>query len=217
MKKDKILIAPSILSADFSRLESEIKTVEKAKADMLHVDVMDGHFVPNISIGPAVVAAIRKRTNLPLDVHLMISDPGFFLESFIRAGSDIITVHIEACSQGTLKKIKRRLSQSRVRFGISLNPATPVKKVIPVLYLADMILVMSVNPGFGGQSFIKTVLPKIRQLRAIYDKDIEVDGGITDEIAPRVIKNGANILVAGSYIFGKKNRMKAIEKLKFNR
>ncbi|MBU2063683.1 MAG: ribulose-phosphate 3-epimerase [Candidatus Omnitrophica bacterium] len=214
MKKNKILIAPSILSADFSRLESEIKTAEKAKADMLHVDVMDGHFVPNISIGPAVVAAIRKRTNLPLDVHLMISDPEFFLEPFIRAGSNIITVHIETCSKGLLKKIKRRLSQSRVRFGISLNPATPLKKVIPVLDLADMILLMSVHPGFGGQSFIKTVLPKIKDLRALYDKDIEVDGGITDKTAPRVIKSGANILVAGSYVFGKKNRTKAIEKLR---
>ncbi|MFH1094188.1 MAG: ribulose-phosphate 3-epimerase [Candidatus Omnitrophota bacterium] len=214
MKRKKILIAPSILSADFSRLENEVKSLEKAGADLIHVDVMDGHFVPNITIGPAVIKSIWIRTNLPLDVHLMISDPWFFLEDFIQAGSSLITVHSEVCSLSLVKKIKAKLRSNNVRLGISLNPGTPLKKLYKVLDLADLILLMSVNPGFEGQSFMPVVIPKLRALRKIFSNDIEVDGGITDKTAPAVIENGANILVSGSYLFNAKNKAQAIRKLK---
>ncbi|MFH2139037.1 MAG: ribulose-phosphate 3-epimerase [Candidatus Omnitrophota bacterium] len=212
--KESLLISPSILSADFCRLEKDISSVEKAGADMLHVDVMDGNFVPNITIGPVVVKAIRKRTKLPLDVHLMIKDPLFFLDDFIKAGSSIITVHIETCPFTQIKKIKKKLQAAGVKLGVSLNPSTSIGKIKKVLKLADLILIMSVNPGFAGQSFMHEVLPKITQLRAIYDGDIEVDGGITDKTAPLVVERGANILVAGSYVFGAKDRKLAIGKLK---
>ncbi len=214
MKRKKILIAPSILSADFSRLEKEVKSVEKAGADWIHVDVMDGHFVPNITIGPAVVKSLSNRTKLPLDVHLMISDPWFFLDDFINAGSASITVHSEVCSLSLIKKIKAKLTTHKVRLGISLNPGTPLKKLNKVLALADLVLIMSVNPGFGGQSFMPIVIPKIKALRKVFAGDIEVDGGITDKTAPVVIENGANILVSGSYLFGAKNKTQAIIKLK---
>ncbi len=214
MKRKKILIAPSILSADFSRLEKEVKSVEKAGADLIHVDVMDGHFVPNITIGPAVVKSLRLRTRLPLDVHLMISDPWFFLDDFISAGSSLITVHSEVCSLSLIKKIKAKLTANKVRLGISLNPMTPLKKLYKMLDLADLVLLMSVNPGFGGQSFMPVVIPKLRALRKIFKKDIEVDGGITDKTAPLVIENGANILVSGSYLFRAKNRAQALRKLR---
>ncbi len=214
MKRKKILVAPSILSADFSRLEKEVKSAEKAGADLIHVDVMDGHFVPNITIGPAVVKSLRKRTALPLDVHLMISDPWFFLDDFISAGSSLITVHAEVCTLSLIKKIKAKLTANKVRLGISLNPGTPLKKLYKMLDLTDLVLLMSVNPGFGGQIFMPAVIPKIKALRKIFSRDIEIDGGITDKTAPLVIENGANMLVAGSYLFRAKNREQAIRKLK---
>lgn len=210
----KILIAPSILSADFSRLEKEVMSIEKAGADWVHIDVMDGHFVPNITIGSAVTASIKKRTNLPLDVHLMIEDPWFYLDDFINAGSSIITIHGEVSSLSLVKKIKTKLEKYKIKLGISLNPSTPVSKIKKFLTYADLVLVMSVNPGFGGQSFMPVVLPKISQLRKMFKGIIEVDGGITDQTAPLVVKNGADMLVAGSYVFKAKNRAKAIERLK---
>lgn len=214
MKRKKILVAPSILSADFCHLEKEVKSMEKTGADLIHVDVMDGHFVPNITIGPAVVKSLSKKTSLPLDVHLMITDPWFFLDDFINAGSSLITVHSEACSLSLIKKIKTKLSAKNVRLGISLNPRTPVEKLYKALDLADLILLMSVNPGFSGQLFMPIVIPKLRLLRKVFSGDIQVDGGITDKTAPAVIENGANILVSGSYFFKSKNRTLAIRKLK---
>ena len=210
----KIKVAPSLLSADFSCLGQEIKSVEKAGSDLLHIDVMDGHFVPNITIGPVVVKHIRKITKLPLDVHLMIENPQKYLGSFISAGSDMITVHIEAASVFQIRRMSKLLKARGIKFGVSLNPATPLKKIKPVLGFVDFVLVMSVNPGFGGQAFISNALIKIRQLRSIFSKDITVDGGINQETAREVIKAGANILVAGSYIFGAKNRRMAIERIR---
>ncbi|MFH1062448.1 MAG: ribulose-phosphate 3-epimerase [Candidatus Omnitrophota bacterium] len=210
----KIQIAPSILSADFSRLEKEVNSIEKAGADWVHIDVMDGHFVPNITIGSAVTASIKKRTNLPLDVHLMIEDPWFFLDDFINAGSSIITIHGEVSSLSLVKKIKTKLEKQKIKLGISLNPATPLSKIKKFLAYADLVLVMSVNPGFGGQSFMPEVLPKISQLRKIFPGIIEVDGGITEQTAALVVANGADMLVAGSYVFKSPNRAKAIERLK---
>jgi len=214
MKKKPLLIAPSILSADFSHLAQEVYSVEKAHADLLHIDVMDGHFVPNITIGPGVVSDLKKRTKLPLDVHLMIKRPWLFVDDFVKAGASIITVHIETCSLSMIKKIKYKLKTHKVKLGVSINPPTAISKLMPVLKIADMILVMSVNPGFGGQKFIPAALKKIKSIRALYSGDIEVDGGITDQTVPQVVKNGANIIVAGSYIFGSKNRRQAIERLR---
>lgn len=214
MKKKQLLIAPSILSADFGHLAKEVRSVEKAHADLLHVDVMDGHFVPNITIGPAVVSDLKKRTKLPLDVHLMIKRPWLFVDDFIKAGAAIITVHLEASPLPMLKKIKDKTKAAKVKLGISINPSTLTSRLRPALKLADMILVMSVNPGFGGQKFIPSALKKIKSIRAVYSGDIEVDGGITDKTAPQVIKNGANIIVAGSYIFRSKNRKQAIARLR---
>ncbi|MDD4979693.1 MAG: ribulose-phosphate 3-epimerase [Candidatus Omnitrophica bacterium] len=210
----KIKIAPSILSADFSCLAREIKKVESAGADMLHIDVMDGHFVPNITIGPVVVKYIRRVTKLPLDVHLMIENPQKFIDEFISAGSDMITVHIEAISSAKLKAQSVKLKKKGIKLGISLNPATPLTKIKETLGFVDFVLVMSVNPGFSGQSFIPAVLPKIRQLRSIFKGDISVDGGVNDKVAARIIKSGADILAAGSYIFGAKNTRLAIERIR---
>ena len=210
----KIKVAPSVLSADFSCLDSEIKKVELAGADMLHIDIMDGHFVPNITIGPVVVSHIRKVTKLPLDVHLMIENPEKLIDSFVRAGSDMITLHIETITKLKLKRQKAKLSAKGVKLGISLNPATPLSKIKDVLGLVDFVLVMSVNPGFSGQAFISGVLPKIRQLRSIFKGDIAVDGGINDKTAKQVIKAGANILAAGSYVFTAKDAKLAIERIR---
>jgi len=210
----KIRVAPSILSADFSCLDREIKKVESAGADMLHIDVMDGHFVPNITIGPVVVKYIRKVSRLPLDVHLMIEKPQKFLDAFIEAGSDMITLHIETLSSAQLKKQSVRLKRKGVKCGVSLNPNTPVKRIKNVLKYVDFVLVMSVYPGFGGQEFIPDVLPKIRQLRKIFTGDISVDGGVSDRYAEELIDAGANILASGSYIFRAKDTKKAIERLK---
>ncbi len=209
-----IKVAPSILSADFSCLGQEIKRVELAGADMLHIDVMDGHFVPNITIGPVVVKYIRKVTKLPLDVHLMIKNPQNFIDDFVEAGSDMITVHIETISKSKIKNQKSKLDKKGVKLGVSLNPNTPLSKIKNVLSLVDFVLVMSVNPGFSGQGFIPAVLPKIKELRSIFDGDISVDGGVNDKVAGSIIKAGANILAAGSYIFAAKNTKLAIERIR---
>jgi len=210
----KIKIAPSILSADFSKLGLELKKAKLAGADLIHVDVMDGHFVPNITIGPVVVKFMRRSTTLALDVHLMIQDPAKYLEAFVNAGSDMITVHIETVNLKELQAIARKLEKAKVKLGISLNPQTPLAKIKPVLGLVDFVLVMSVHPGFGGQAFIPQVIDKISQLRAIFAKDIAVDGGINKQNAKSVKEAGANILVAGSYIFGAKNIKQAINSLR---
>jgi len=213
-KEMKIRIAPSILSADFSCLDKEIRKVERAKADMLHIDVMDGHFVPNITIGPVVVKYIRRVTKLPLDVHLMIEEPEKFIDEFLKAGSDMLTLHIETISASSFRLQAARLKKRKIKAGISLNPDTPLSKIKDVLKYVDFVLVMSVNPGFSGQEFIPSALSKIRRLRSIFDGDIAVDGGINDKVSGSIIKAGANILAAGSYIFGAKDAKLAIERLK---
>ena len=199
-----IKISPSILSADFSKLGNEIQDLEKAKADLIHIDVMDGHFVPNITIGPEVIKKLRKYTSLPFDVHLMISPVHNFIKNFAEAGSDIITIHPEA-TDDLLSSIKKIKSFNK-KAGVSLNPETPVDKVLPVLKLIDLVLVMSVNPGFGGQKFIKETLNKVKILRKEIDAQklktqIEIDGGINFENAAMAKKAGVDILVSGTTIF----------------
>ncbi len=197
-------IAPSILSADFNRLAEEVIAVEQAGADYIHVDVMDGHFVPNLTIGPPVIASLRRVTSLPLDVHLMIQDPDTFLEPFLVAGADILTVHVEASVHlhRTLAEIRKR----GARAGLTLNPATPLCLIEPALEWADLILVMTVNPGFGGQEFIPATLPKVERVRQWIDEkglkaELEVDGGIKVENIGLLAKAGADVFVSGSGIF----------------
>ena len=199
-----IKISPSILSADFSILGDEIKSLEKAGADLIHIDVMDGHFVPNITMGPPIIKQIRKCTKLPFDVHLMISPVEKYIKAFADAGSDIITLHPEATDN--LKRAVQTIKSFGKKAGVSLNPKTPISALMDVINDIDLILIMSVNPGFAGQSFMGEVLPKVTELRKmINDKklkiDIEIDGGINFETAPLAVKAGANILVSGTTIF----------------
>jgi ribulose-phosphate 3-epimerase len=213
----KIKIAPSILSADFSRLGEEIRAVEAAGADLVHVDVMDGHFVPNITIGPLVVKALRKATKLPLDVHLMIENPNKYIEAFAKAGADIITIQVEASKD--LASDIELINKSGAKPGVVVNPNTGLTKVLPVLDRISMVLIMSVNPGFEGQKFMPEVLPKIRELRNMIDSkklkvDIEIDGGINLDTAKAAVNAGANVLVAGSAIYYSKDYKKVIEGLK---
>jgi ribulose-phosphate 3-epimerase len=199
-----IKISPSILSADFSILGDEIKSLEQAGADLIHIDVMDGHFVPNITMGPPIIKMVRKCTKLPFDVHLMISPVEKYIKAFADAGSDIITIHPEATDN--LKRAVGTIKSLGKKAGVSLNPKTPISALIDVINDIDLILIMSVNPGFAGQSFMSEVLPKVTELRKmINDKklkiDIEIDGGINFETAPLAVKAGANILVSGTTIF----------------
>jgi len=210
----KIKVAPSILSADFSCLDKEIKKIELAGADMIHIDVMDGHFVPNLTIGPIVLRHISRITKLPLDVHLMIRKPEKFIDEFVAAGSDMITMHIETISALAFRLQAARLKRKKVKVGISLNPATALNKIKGVLGVVDFVLVMSVNPGFSGQKFIPEVIPKIKKLRSIFKGDISVDGGVNDKVAAGLISAGANVLASGSYVFGAKDASLAIERIR---
>ncbi len=216
----KIKVAPSILSADFSRLAEEIKAVEAAGADVIHVDVMDGHFVPNITIGPLIVEAARRITKLPLDVHLMISRPEQYVDDFAKAGADYITVHVEATHH--LNRLVHSIREHKgIKASVSLNPATPLTSLDYILGDVDMVLIMSVNPGFGGQSFIPSALDKIGALRQRIDElglsvEIEVDGGVKPENAADIISAGADILVAGSAVFGAKDYAAAIKGIRGN-
>ena len=210
---NKVKVAPSILAADFGSLAQQLKLVEEAGADLIHIDVMDGHFVPNITLGPAVVASIRKVTQLPFDVHLMIENPLQFAKSFLEAGADILTFHIEAIKDKS--KIISLIKSYKKKVGVSLNPKTPLESLKGLLDKVDMVLLMTVNPGFGGQTFMRGVLPKIRDLRAIFGGDIEVDGGIDFQTAGEAVQAGANILVAGTYVF-KNDAKEAIRRLKGN-
>jgi ribulose-phosphate 3-epimerase len=212
-----IKIAPSILSADFSRLGEEIRDVEKAGADLIHVDVMDGHFVPNLTVGPFIVEAARKVTSLPLDVHLMIEYPERYIQEFARAGSDYIVVHVETCPH--LHRTVQMIKELGKKAGVTLNPATPLSHVEVVLPDIDLLLVMSVNPGFSGQKFIPKVLDKVRQARKMIDQagvpvELEVDGGVKVENARDLIEAGADILVSGSTIFESKDSHETIARLK---
>ena len=217
MSSPPVKIAPSILSADFSRLGDEVRAVERAGADWVHVDVMDGRFVPNITIGPLVVSALRKVTALPLDVHLMIVEPERYVEDFARAGADGITVHVEASTH-----LHRTLQQIRglgKRAGVVLNPHTDEAFLRHVIHDVDLVLVMSVNPGFGGQAFIRTVLPKIREIRRMIEAsgraiDLEVDGGINDKTITDVVAAGANVVVAGNAVFAQPDYAAAIKALR---
>ena len=210
----KIKVAPSLLSADFSRLGEEIRAVEAAGADVIHVDVMDGHFVPNITIGPLIVEAARRSTKLPLDVHLMITNPELYIADFAKAGADYITVHVETAFH--LDRLIQSIKEHKgVKAAVALNPATPLTSLDYVLSSVDMVLIMSVNPGFGGQAFIPSALEKIARLRKRIDDlglktEIEVDGGVKPSNAAEVIKAGADILVAGSAVFGAKDYATAI-------
>lgn len=210
-------IAPSILSADFARLGEEIKAVEKAGADLIHIDVMDGQFVPNLTVGPLMVEAARRVTNLPLDVHLMIEDADALIPEFAEAGSDYLTVHVEACPH--LHRTIQLIKQKNVKAGVTLNPATPLALIEPILPEVDLLLVMSVNPGFGGQSFIPSVLDKLKAARRLIDAAaphvlLEVDGGVKVDNARALRKAGADIFVAGSAIFGKRDYAKTISALR---
>lgn len=202
--RTNVRIAPSILASDFTRLGEEARAVEAAGADLLHIDVMDGRFVPNLSVGLPVVAALKGATQLPLDVHLMIVEPERYVEAFAKAGADNLTVHLEACPH--LHRVVEQIRELGKKACVALNPHSPIDNLDVVLPELDMVLVMSVNPGFGGQKFIEAVVPKIRALRAEIDRrglatDIEVDGGIDPETAPLVIAAGATVLVAGSAVF----------------
>ena len=212
MASHQIKIAPSILSADFARLGEQVAEAEAAGADYIHVDVMDGHFVPNLTIGPLIVEALRPRTRLPLDVHLMVEEPDRLIADFAKAGANILTVHAEATPH--LHRTVQAIKELNVKAGVSLNPSTSVSAIEELLPFLDLILVMSVNPGFGGQSFISHVLPKIARLRKMLDEggysaELEVDGGVNEKTAASVVQAGARVLVAGSAIYNKRESVQA--------
>ncbi len=207
----QVKLSPSILSADFGRLGEQVAEATEAGADYIHIDVMDGHFVPNITIGALVVAAIRRWTNLPLDVHLMVEAPESQISQFVDAGADIITVHIETCPH--IHQVVQTIKGLGVKAGASLNPSTPVDSLREVLPSLDLVLVMTVNPGFGGQPFIEAMLEKVARMRAELDRrglaaELEVDGGINAEVAPRVVRAGARVLVAGAAVFNSRQSVK---------
>lgn len=212
-----IKISPSILSSDFTRLGEEIRAVEEAGADLIHIDVMDGHFVPNITIGPLIVKAAKDITSLPLDVHLMISDPDRYIDDFVKAGADIITVHAETVYH--LHRTIQVIKKMGVQAGVALNPATPVEMLNYILTDIDIVMIMSVNPGFGGQQFIPEAISKIEAVRKMIEKkglptEIEVDGGINEKTISRVYQAGANIFVAGSAIFLEDDYKKVIDTMR---
>jgi len=212
-----IKLAPSILSADFSRLGEQVREAEDAGVEYLHIDVMDGHFVPNITIGPLIVEAIRPHSKLFFDVHLMIENPDRYIETFVKAGSDLIAVHAESCTH--LHRTVSFIKEQGVCAGVALNPATPVSAIEYVLPFVDLVLIMTVNPGFGGQKFIPEMLPKIEMLKRMLSEkglhpEIEADGGVNRDTAPLLVRSGVNVLVAGSAIFGSGNIEKAVKELR---
>lgn len=214
-----IKLAPSILSADFARLLEDVKKVESAGCEYLHIDVMDGHFVPNITLGPGIVKSLRKDVNMVFDAHLMIENPDQYIKDFVDAGCDMIVVHQEACKH--LHRTIQNIKSYNIKAGVALNPGTPIETIKHVLGDIDMVLIMTVNPGFGGQSFIESMIPKIEELKELIDSknlsvDIQVDGGIKPENVDKVVRAGANIIVAGSAIFNSDNIQTTVDLFRKN-
>lgn len=214
-----IKMAPSILSADFARLLEDVKKVERAGCEYLHIDVMDGHFVPNITLGPAIVKSLRKDVNMVFDAHLMIENPDNYIKDFVDAGCDMIVVHEEACTH--LHRTIQNIKSFNIKAGVALNPATPIENIKYILNDIDMVLIMTVNPGFGGQSFIGTMIDKIKELKALIDEkgldvDIQVDGGIKPSNVSEVVKAGANVIVAGSAIFNSNDIEATVKEFRLN-